>query len=47
MKYLNIKRKEAEEPTMTAKLANRLLDHLMTALESVIGVQGDNAIRQK
>ena len=45
--YLKIKRKEDEEPTMYAKMTNRLIDHTMSALESVIGHSGDNFIRAK
>jgi hypothetical protein len=44
---LNIKRKEVEEPTMTAKLSIRIVDHAMTALEVISGVSGDHSLRNK
>lgn len=47
VKFLKVKRKEAEEPTMSAKLSNRLIDHSMTCLEAIIGVSGDNFLRDK
>ncbi len=47
VKYLNIKRKEVEEPTMTAKLSIRIVDHAMTALEVISGVSGDHSLRNK
>ena len=47
VKFLKVKRKEVEEPTMSAKLANRLIDHAMTCLEGVVGVSGDNYLRDK
>ena len=45
VKYLRIKRKEAQEPTMVAKSANRLIDHMMTTLELINGVSGKNTTR--
>ncbi len=47
VKYLKIKRKEVEEPTMSAKLTIRLFDHIMTALEIISGVSGKNTLRNK
>jgi hypothetical protein len=47
VKYLKIKRKEVEEPTMSAKLTNRLIDHLMSSLEGVVGVAGKHTLRNK
>ncbi len=45
MKYLQIKRKEIQEPTMVAKLGSKMIDHTMTALEAISGVSGKNASR--
>jgi sodium/hydrogen exchanger-like protein 3 len=47
VRYLKIKRKETEEPTMSAKLTNRLIDHLMSSFEAISGVSGDHALRDK
>jgi hypothetical protein len=47
VKYFNVKRKEEEEPTMSAKLTNRLVDHTMTFLEDVIGVTGNHSLRDR
>ena len=47
VKYLKIKRKEAEEPTLKAEITNRLVDHTMTFLESVVGVSGNHTLRNK
>jgi hypothetical protein len=47
VKYLKIKRKEVDEPTMTAKLSIRIIDHAMTALEAISGVSGDHSLRNK
>ncbi|CAF0955513.1 unnamed protein product, partial [Brachionus calyciflorus] len=45
--YLKIKRKETEEPTASAKLTNRLIDHVMSSLEVISGVAGKHATRNK
>ena len=45
--YLKIKRKEIEEPTASAKLTNRLIDHVMSSLEVIIGNSGKNELRNK
>jgi hypothetical protein len=45
--YLNVKRKEIEEPTMSAKLSNRLIDHTMSCLEAIAGVNGNHYMRNK
>lgn len=45
--YLKIKKKEIEEPTMSAKLTNRLIDHLMSGFEYITGVAGKNTFRDK
>ena len=47
VKYLKIKRKEIEEPTMSAKLTNRLIDHTMSYLEAIVGVAGKHTLRNK
>lgn len=47
MKYLKVKRKEIEEPTMSAKLSNRLIDHTMSAFETIVGINGKHFMRNK
>lgn len=47
VKYFKIKRKEEEEPTMSAKLTNRLIDHVMSCLEDIAGVNGKHNLRDK
>jgi solute carrier family 9 (sodium/hydrogen exchanger), member 3 len=47
VKYFKIKQKEFEEPTMSAKLTNRLIDHVMSCLEDIAGVQGKHSLRDK
>ena len=47
VKYFKIKRKEDEEPTMSAKLTNRLIDHVMSCLEDIAGVNGKHNLRDK
>ena len=47
VKYLKIKRKEIEEPTLSAEMSNRLIDHTMTFLEEIIGVSGNHSLRTK
>lgn len=47
VKYLKIKRKEIEEPTASAKLTNRLIDHVMSSLEVIVGKSGKNELRNK
>lgn len=47
VKLLNVKKKEVEQPTMSAKLSNRLIDHTMTCLEGIVGVSGGNYLRDK
>ena len=47
VRFLKVKRKEIEEPTMSAKLSNRLIDHTMSGLESIIGINGKNFLRNK
>ena len=37
VKYLKVKRKEIQEPSMSAKLSNRLIDHTMVCLEAIVG----------
>jgi len=32
---------------MSAKSANRLIDHLMSGLEDIIGIAGKHSIREK
>jgi hypothetical protein len=47
VKYLRIKKKEEEEPTMSAKLTNRLIDHVMSAFEDITGVAGQHSLRDR
>lgn len=47
VKYFKVKRKETEEPTMSAKLTNRLIDHVMSCLEDIAGVNGKHSLRDK
>ena len=47
VRYFKVKQKEEEEPTMSAKSANRLIDHLMSGLEDIIGIAGKHSIREK
>lgn len=47
VKYLKIKKKETEEPTASAKLTNRLIDHVMSSLEVITGISGKNELRNK
>lgn len=47
VKYFKIKRKDVEEPTMSAKLTNRLIDHVMSCLEDIAGVNGKHSLRDK
>ncbi len=47
VKYFKVKRKEDEEPTMSAKLTNRLIDHVMSCLEDIAGVNGKHNLRDK
>lgn len=47
VKYFKVKRKEEEEPTMNAKLANRTIDHLMTYMEIIAGVAGKHKQRER
>lgn len=47
VKYFKVKRKEIEEPTMSAKLTNRLIDHVMSCLEDIAGVNGKHNLRDK
>jgi solute carrier family 9 (sodium/hydrogen exchanger), member 3 len=47
VQWLNIKRKEEEEPTMSAKLTNRLIDHVMSAFEELTGVAGKHKLRNR
>ncbi|CAF3848202.1 unnamed protein product, partial [Rotaria sordida] len=45
VKLLNVRRKQVEEPTMSAKLTNRMIDHVMTCLEEISGSGGSNSLR--
>ncbi len=36
-----------EEPTTSAKLTNRLIDHVMTCLEDIAGIAGKNSLRDR
>ncbi|CAF1098206.1 unnamed protein product, partial [Didymodactylos carnosus] len=47
VKLLNVRRKQIEEPTMSAKLTNRMMDHVMTCLEEISGSGGSNSLRDK
>ena len=47
VKFFKIKRKNIEEPTMSAKLTNRLIDHVMSCLEDIAGVSGSHNLRDK
>ncbi|CAF0800571.1 unnamed protein product [Rotaria sordida] len=47
VKLLNVRRKQIEEPTMSATLTNRMMDHVMTCLEDVAGIAGANSLRNK
>jgi len=47
VKCLNVRRKQIEEPTMSAKLTNRMMDHVMTRLEEISGSGGSNSLRDK
>ncbi|CAF3492449.1 unnamed protein product [Rotaria sordida] len=47
VKCLNVRRKQIEEPTMSAKLTNRMMDHVMTCLEEISGSGGSNSLRDK
>ncbi|CAF1077760.1 unnamed protein product, partial [Didymodactylos carnosus] len=47
VKLLNVRRKQTEEPTMSAKLTNRMMDHVMTCLEEISGSSGSNSLRDK
>ncbi|CAF4253836.1 unnamed protein product, partial [Rotaria sp. Silwood2] len=47
VKLLNVRRKQVEEPTMSAKLTNRMMDHVMTCLEEISGSGGSNSLRDK
>ena len=47
VRYFKVKRKEVEEPSMSAKSANRLIDHVMSGLEDIIGIAGKHSIREK
>jgi len=47
VKYFKVKRKDTEEPTMSAKLTNRLIDHVMSCLEDIAGVNGKHNLRDK
>ncbi|CAF4199707.1 unnamed protein product, partial [Rotaria magnacalcarata] len=47
VKLLNVRRKQVEEPTMSAKLTNRMMDHVMTCLEEISGSGGNNSLRDK
>ncbi|CAF1449675.1 unnamed protein product [Adineta steineri] len=47
VKLLNVRRKQIEEPTMSATLTHRMMDHVMTCLEDVAGISGANSFRNK
>ncbi|UJR27571.1 hypothetical protein I4U23_008852 [Adineta vaga] len=47
VKLLNVRRKHIEEPTMSATLTNRMMDHVMTCLEDITGISGANSLRNK
>lgn len=47
VKYLKIKKQEVEEPTMSAKLTNRLIDHVMSVFEDIAGVAGKHVLRDR
>ncbi|CAF3308830.1 unnamed protein product [Rotaria socialis] len=47
VKLLNVRRKQVEEPTMSAKLTSRMMDHVMTCLEEISGSGGNNSLRDK
>ncbi|CAF1162501.1 unnamed protein product [Rotaria magnacalcarata] len=47
VKLLNVRRKQIEEPTMSATLTNRMMDHVMTCLEDIAGITGANSLRNK
>jgi solute carrier family 9 (sodium/hydrogen exchanger), member 3 len=47
IKYFKIKRKQIEEPTMSVKLTSRFIDHMMSFMEIVGGIHGQNALRNK
>lgn len=47
VQWLNVKRKEDEEHTMSAKLTNRLIDHVMSAFEELTGVSGKHKLRNR
>ncbi|CAF1186943.1 unnamed protein product [Adineta ricciae] len=47
VELLNVRRKQIEEPTMSATLTNRMMDHIMTCLEDIAGITGANSLRNK
>lgn len=47
VKYFEIKCKEFEEPTMIAKLSNRMVDYIMSCLEDLSGISGKHSLRDK
>ncbi|UJR21456.1 hypothetical protein I4U23_024541 [Adineta vaga] len=47
VKLLNVRRKQIEEPTMSAKLTNRMMDHVMTCLEEISGSGGSHSLRDR
>ncbi|CAF0803356.1 unnamed protein product [Adineta ricciae] len=47
VELLNVRRKQMEEPTMSATLTNRMMDHIMTCLEDIAGINGANSLRNK
>jgi len=47
VKLFKVKIKEEETPTMSAKLTNRLVDHIMSCLEEIAGVSGKHSLRDK
>jgi sodium/hydrogen exchanger-like protein 3 len=47
VKYFKVKKKEEQEPTMSAKLTSRLIDHVMSCLEDIAGIAGKNSLRDK
>jgi solute carrier family 9 (sodium/hydrogen exchanger), member 3 len=47
VKFLQIKRKQNENSTMTAKLTSRMIDHLMTAISDINNVASHHSLRDK
>ncbi|CAH0388012.1 unnamed protein product, partial [Bemisia tabaci] len=47
VKVLNVKRAKKRKPTMNERIHERIMDHMMTGIEDILGRHGDHHVRDR